>query len=112
MEVILGLLGLVAGIAALALVLDLRTKVSRLEQARLDRQQMDADMRAAHEYTHAELGELRRDVDAAHRELAELKAAAEVVPTPPLPKARSSGLDDLRERLRAAHREPDATDEP
>jgi hypothetical protein len=38
-------------------------------------------------------------------ELADLQAAAQVVPVPPLPKARTSGLDDLREQLRAAHTE-------
>jgi cell division protein FtsB len=54
-----------------------------------------------------ELDETQRQVNETRRELDELKAAAEVVPAPPppLPKARSSGLEDLREQLRAAHRE-------
>jgi outer membrane murein-binding lipoprotein Lpp len=38
-------------------------------------------------------------------ELADLRAAAQAVPAPPLPKTRPGGLDDLRERLRAAHSE-------
>jgi hypothetical protein len=66
-----------------------------------------------------EISALRRDLDQtraelenARRELDELKAAAEVLPAPPpLPKTRSAGLDDLRQRLREAHRETDeATD--
>lgn len=44
------------------------------------------------------LEEMRSDV-------AELRAAAQVVPAPPLPRTRSGGLDDLRQRLRAAHSE-------
>ena len=50
--------------------------------------------------------QLRRELDETQRQLNELKAAAEAVPAPPpLPKSRSSGLEDLREQLRAAHRE-------
>jgi hypothetical protein len=53
-----------------------------------------------------ELDETQREVNETRRELNELKAAAEVVPAPPpLPRTRSSGLEDLREQLRAAHRE-------
>src|SRR4051794_19635954 len=40
-------------------------------------------------------------------EVGELRAASEVLPVPPLPKTRSGGLDDLRQRLRAAHTEGD-----
>jgi len=55
--------------------------------------------------------QLRRELDQTQRELNELKAAAEVVPVPPpLPKTRSSGLEDLREQLRAAHREETSED--
>ena len=50
--------------------------------------------------------QLRRELDETQRQLNELKAAAEAVPAPPpLPKSRTSGLEDLREQLRAAHRE-------
>jgi hypothetical protein len=52
--------------------------------------------------------QLRRELDETQRQLNDLKAAVEVVrapPPPPLPRTRSSGLDDLREQLRAAHRE-------
>ena len=39
-------------------------------------------------------------------EVTDLYAAAQVVPVPPpLPKTRPGGLDDLRQRLRAAHGE-------
>ncbi len=115
---VLGLLALVAGTAALALVLDLRGRVARLEVALTAGRQLNAEMQAAHEAVHDELADVRtelqtvqREVERAHRELDELKAAAAVLPVPPLPKARSGGLDDLREQLRAAHRDPDATDE-
>ena len=67
---------------------------------------------------HHELGDLRHEIeltqhrlDNTQREVAEMKMAAEVAPAPPLPKARPGSLDDLREQLRAAHREPDAADE-
>jgi septal ring-binding cell division protein DamX len=56
-----------------------------------------------------EVRQLRRELDETQRQLNELKAAAEVVPAPPpLPRTRSSGLEDLREQLRAAHREEGA----
>lgn len=53
-----------------------------------------------------ELDQTQRQLNETQQQLNDLKAAAEVVPAPPpLPKTRSSGLDDLREQLRAAHRE-------
>jgi hypothetical protein len=55
--------------------------------------------------------QLRAELDETQRQLNELKAAAEVVPAPPLPRSRSSGLDDLREQLRASHREEPASEE-
>jgi septal ring factor EnvC (AmiA/AmiB activator) len=116
---VVGLLALVAGVAALALVLDARGRIARLEVALATAQQLNAELRSAHEAVHAEMTDVRtelqttqRHLDRAQRELGELKAAAEVVPAPPLPKTRSgSNLDDLREQLRAAHREPDSADE-
>jgi len=48
---------------------------------------------------------LQAALDQLRAEVAELRAAAEVVPVPPLPKSRPAGLDDLRQRLRAAHTE-------
>jgi len=58
--------------------------------------------------THVEVKQLRQDLDETQRQVNALKAAAEAaaVPLPPpLPRARSSGLEDLREQLRAAHRD-------
>lgn len=53
-----------------------------------------------------ELDQTQRQLNETQRELNDLKAAAEVIPAPPpLPRSRSSGLEDLREQLRAAHRE-------
>ena len=115
---VLGVVALVAGAAALALVLDLRGRVTKLEAALVASRQLNADMQTAHEAVHDELADVRtelqtvqREVEGAHRELDELKAAAAVLPAPPLPKARSGRLEDLREQLRAAHRDPEATDE-
>ncbi|HEY0583861.1 MAG TPA: hypothetical protein VGE94_16890 [Chloroflexota bacterium] len=53
--------------------------------------------------------QLRRELDETQAQLNELKAAAEVLPVPPPPirRSRTAGLDDLRQRLREAHREPD-----
>jgi hypothetical protein len=56
------------------------------------------------------LTDMRNDIDELRRELGEVKAATEVVPIPPpLPRARPGRLDDLREQLRASHREPEPT---
>jgi hypothetical protein len=119
LTLVLGLLALVAGGVALVMVIDLRARVTRLEAAGVERNAMDADVQSAHEAVHHELGDLRHEIeltqnrlDNTQRELAEIKMAAEVGPAPPLPKARAGSLDDLREQLRAAHREPDAADEP
>ena len=38
-------------------------------------------------------------------EVTDLRAAAQAVPVPPLPRTRPGGLDDLRQQLRAAHSE-------
>jgi septal ring factor EnvC (AmiA/AmiB activator) len=62
--------------------------------------------------TSRELNELRAETS---RELNELKvAAAEAPPVlapPPLPRGRSARLDDLREQLRASHREETRSEE-
>ena len=56
--------------------------------------------------------DVRHDIDALRRELGEVKAATEVVADPPpLPRARPGRLDDLREQLRASHRESESTSE-
>jgi hypothetical protein len=57
--------------------------------------------------------QLRAELDETQRQLNELKTAAEVVPAPPppLPRSRSGGLEDLREQLRAAHREETSSEE-
>lgn len=62
-----------------------------------------------------QIKQLRSELDETQRQLNELRAAAaEVVvpaPPPPLPRTRSAGLEDLREQLRAAHREETASEE-
>ena len=58
-----------------------------------------------------EVSALRRELDQTQHEVGELKAATEIAPAPPLPKTRPGSLDDLREQLRASHREADETTE-
>jgi hypothetical protein len=110
-ELVLAIVALTFGVIAFALVNDVRGRVASLEAAQQTRRQMDADAQAAHEAVHYELGELRRDLETTRRELSELKAAAEIVPAPPLPKGRGAGLDDLREQLRASHLDPESSSE-
>jgi outer membrane murein-binding lipoprotein Lpp len=52
---------------------------------------------------------LQAALDQLRAEVADLRAAAEMVPVPPLPKSRPAGLEDLRQRLRAAHTEGEGT---
>ena len=105
----------VLAIASIALVLDLRARSNRLDTALTsgfaERRQREADVIAAHEAVHHELDNLRRELDSLGREVSQLKAAAEVVPAPPLPKARPGGLEDLRQQLRASHLEPEIGDD-
>ena len=57
---------------------------------------------------HQQVADLQRETEEMRRELNDLRAAAEVLPPPPplpRPRSRSGGLEDLREQLRAAHRE-------
>ena len=58
-----------------------------------------------------QIKQLRTELDETQRQLNELKTAAEVVPAPPLPRTRATGLEDLREQLRASHREETASEE-
>jgi hypothetical protein len=97
MELEVAMIAVVVAVAALWLVLGVRTRAQRLP----------AEIAAVRR----ELEQTQHELEETRREIAELKAAAEVVPVPPLPRARSGGLDDLREQLRAAHREaePEST---
>jgi hypothetical protein len=91
---------------ATAVALDLRARTTRLsEEVRGQRQDLET--------TRAVLGETQGALAETQAALAELKTATENAPAPPpLPKARSSGLDDLRQQLRAAHSaEPDDSEE-
>jgi outer membrane murein-binding lipoprotein Lpp len=77
-------LALALAIVAVWLVAPLRSRVDRLS---------------------GDVNSLQVALDQLRAELADLRAAAEVAPVPPLPRTRPGGLDDLRERLRAAHTE-------
>lgn len=79
----------------------------RRDHERMQREQ--ADIHGAHEQIRREHEQIRREHEQIHRELGELKAAADMLPAPPpLPKARTGGLDDLRQQLRQAHAEDSA----
>lgn len=88
MAAVLGILVAIVALAAcLWLAFDARRQVAQLR---------------------VELDQTQRLLNETRQQLDDLKAAAEVMPAPPpLPKARprTGGLDDLREQLRAAHRE-------
>jgi len=102
MELPLAVVAILVALVALGLALSLRTQVAQLPRA---------DSSADVERLRQEMIDLRRDLDHAQHELEQLKAATQVVPAPPLPRARSTGLSDLREQLRAAHRESEAGSE-
>ena len=59
-----------------------------------------------------QIKQLRRELDETQRQLNDLRTLVESTPAPPppLPRTRSSGLDDLREQLRASHREEESTE--
>jgi hypothetical protein len=100
MELALSVVAILLAVVALGLVLGLRKQVAQIPPPR-------ADTTADLERLRRETIDLRHDLDRAQRELEELKAATQIVPAPPLPRARSAGLTDLREQLRAAHLEPE-----
>jgi hypothetical protein len=122
MEFALVAVALATAVAALVFSLTLRSRLDAVERSATAAKGFEDDARRAHESMHSELeavkrllDQTRRELDATRGELAQLKAAAEVLaeppPPPPLPRTRSGGLDDLRQQLRAAHREGDDADE-
>jgi hypothetical protein len=121
MELALTSAALAIAVAGLVLALTLRSRLDALEKSSAKAIRFEDEARRGHEAMHGEVGDLRRlvehtrrELDAARAEVAELKAASEVLPPPPppLPRTRSGGLEDLRQQLRAAHQEPDIGDEP
>jgi hypothetical protein len=98
-------------IVLVALAISLWLAYTALTQVRQLRR--DLDLTQAHlNDTRQVLEDTRHELDETRRELGDLRAAAEIVPPPPpLPRARSGGLEDLREQLRAAHREETPSEE-
>jgi hypothetical protein len=119
MELLLIFGALAVGVAGLVLALTLRGRLDAVERLAVAARSFEDDARRAHEAMHGELGDLRRyaevirrELDAVRAEVSELKAAAEALPPPPpLPRTRSGGLEDLRQRLRASHREDEDTED-
>jgi septal ring factor EnvC (AmiA/AmiB activator) len=66
-------------------------------------------LRAELDQTQAQLNDTQQQVRDLQQQVNELKAEAIAPPPPQLPRNRSSGLDDLREQLRAAHLEDDSS---
>jgi septal ring factor EnvC (AmiA/AmiB activator) len=107
----LALVAALLAAGATAVALDLRGRTTRLtEEVRSQGQDLAttratlAETKVALAETQAALAETKVALAETEAALAELKAATEIVPAPPpLPKARSGGLDDLRQQLRAAH---------
>lgn len=93
----LALVAALLAAGATAVALDLRGRTTRLSDE-------VGSLRQDLQSTQAALGQTQANLGETQATLSELKAATESVPAPPpLPKARSSGLDDLRQQLRAAH---------
>jgi uncharacterized protein HemX len=115
MDLAIGVLALIVAGVSLGMVMWLRGQVPALQaEVSALRRQLEQTQREPGEpeatALRAEVSALRRDLEQTQNEVGELKAATEIAPAPPLPKARPS-LDDLREQLRAAHRESDNTSE-
>jgi uncharacterized membrane protein len=96
MEVVLALAALVLGAVAVWLSLQARGSVSAATESAT---RLQADLDAVRH----DLAALRDELAEARRRLERLEEAPAA--PPPLPRGRHAGLDDLRERLRAAHRE-------
>jgi outer membrane murein-binding lipoprotein Lpp len=97
-SVVLLLVALALAIGAVWLAYPLRRRVDQLSG--------DVNsLQVALDQLRGELSELRGELDKLRAE------QAEVVPVPPLPKTRPAGLDDLRQRLRAAHTEGEDSSE-
>jgi nickel-type superoxide dismutase maturation protease len=105
MEVALAAIALVVAIVALAIAWRVREHFRAVEE-RLDAAELQL-ARAENEVREM-VADVRAQLVQTSRDVSELKAATEIVPAPPLPRGRSRPLDDLRERLRASHREEDA----
>ncbi|MBV9324848.1 MAG: hypothetical protein JO352_13790 [Chloroflexi bacterium] len=67
-------------------------------------------LRAELDQTQGQLNDTRRHVQELEQRVDELQATVQAAvgqPPPRLPRGRAGGLDDLREQLRASHREDD-----
>jgi septal ring factor EnvC (AmiA/AmiB activator) len=99
----LALVAALVAAGATAVALDLRGRTTRLSEEVGSLRQDLASTQATLRQTQGTLGETQATLSQTQAALAELKAATEIVPVPPLPRARPGGLDDLRQQLRAAH---------
>ena len=111
----LGLLVLVLAVAAaLALGVLARNEIKQLRSELDETQRQLNDTRGELNDARRDFSDTRQELSDTRRELSELKAAVEappVVAPPPLPRRRGARLDDLREQLRASHREETGSEE-
>jgi hypothetical protein len=115
MELEIALIAVVMAVAALWMAMGQRSQVSRLvaEAKRMRQEIVDlrSDLAASEQRLAATEGRLTSAEERAATTAQRLTELTEAAPTPPLPRARSADLDDLRAQLRAAHREGDDADE-
>jgi hypothetical protein len=124
MEFALGLIALIVAAVSLVVVSRLQGELGRVREAvaaasrDATRAQEAADAagrdlvqaRVAADGADYTATELRADVAKLRDELTQLHSAIET-PPPPLPRARTSNLEDLRERLRAEQQAADGDDD-
>lgn len=112
LSLVLSLLGVALGAAALVLLPRAQGAARRAEEAAERTAQLAANSAEAAATAGQALAALQTELASVRRDLAEMRTALDV-PPPPLPKGRASAsLEDLREQLRAAQAEdPDAEEE-
>jgi hypothetical protein len=112
MEMLLSIAALVVGGVGVALAMNVRSRVENASRAeddlrsRLERS--ESVVQQSHMALEAEQNSragLESRLAALERDLEDVRATLESTAPPPLPRARTSDLDDLRQQLRAAQRE-------
>jgi hypothetical protein len=112
MELALALIAVVVAAVSLGMVLQLRGQLARALEAASSATHAADQARVAATSLERALTDTGQQFERLRAELAEVRATLENPPPPPLPKAHPrQGLDELREQLRAAAREPSQEDE-
>jgi peptidoglycan hydrolase CwlO-like protein len=115
MELILAIIACIVAIGSAAFAAKLASDVGQTRQLAATASRDIADVRAAAEKASQEVAQIRQDAESSARvqaelheeiehlraEITQLRSAMEAPPPPPLPRARTGNLEDLREQLRA-----------